>query len=145
MEPSAPVNSSTYRVPPRPWMVAHDNSRIFSNTVDPFDWLTPSTLEKARIKSYLDYILSGCTQNSLVSAKSMANPWQRPHLLLASSIRPSRSYLAYGACSHQERLSTTLRVAALGVVLFFCPTHGNPATMLAFFPNKFRPARSSCG
>jgi hypothetical protein len=30
-------------------------------------------LEKARIKSYLDYILSGCTQNSLVSAKK---EWQ---------------------------------------------------------------------
>jgi hypothetical protein len=27
----------------------------------------------------------------------------------------------------------------------FCPTHGKPATMLAFFPNKSRPARSGCG
>jgi hypothetical protein len=36
-EPSAPSYSATYRVPPRPWMVARDSSRIFSNAVDPFD------------------------------------------------------------------------------------------------------------
>jgi hypothetical protein len=28
-EPSAPANPSTYRVPPRPWMVARDSSCIF--------------------------------------------------------------------------------------------------------------------
>jgi hypothetical protein len=45
-EPSVPANSSAYRVPPRPSMVARDSSRIFSNTADPFDWPTPSTLER---------------------------------------------------------------------------------------------------
>jgi hypothetical protein len=29
-EPSAPANPSTYQVPPRPWMVTRDSSRIFS-------------------------------------------------------------------------------------------------------------------
>jgi hypothetical protein len=35
---------------------------------------------KARIKSYLDYILSGCTQNSLVPAERTAAPRQTPAL-----------------------------------------------------------------
>jgi hypothetical protein len=34
---------------------------------------------------------------------------------------------------------TTPGVDALGVVLFFCLKHGNPATMLAFFPNSLNP------
>jgi hypothetical protein len=36
----------SFRVPPRLSMVARDSSRTFSNTVDPFDWPTPSTLER---------------------------------------------------------------------------------------------------
>jgi hypothetical protein len=31
------------------------------------------------------------------------------------------------------------QVGALGVVLFFCLTHGNSAMMLAFFPNSLDP------
>jgi hypothetical protein len=45
-EPSAPSNSSTYRFPPQPWMVARDNSRIFPNITDPFDWFIPSLLDE---------------------------------------------------------------------------------------------------
>jgi hypothetical protein len=36
-EPSAPANSSAYRVSLQPRMVARDSSRIFSNRVDPLD------------------------------------------------------------------------------------------------------------
>jgi hypothetical protein len=54
---------------------------------------------QARMKSYLDYILSGGTQNSHVFAKRMAKPRQRPHLLLTSPICPPGSYTAYGARS----------------------------------------------
>jgi hypothetical protein len=44
MEASAPLLLSTTRFLPRPWMVARH--RIYSNKIDPFDWLTPSTLER---------------------------------------------------------------------------------------------------
>jgi hypothetical protein len=43
-EASAPLFLSTTRFLPRPWMVAR--RRIYSNKIDPFDWLTPSTLER---------------------------------------------------------------------------------------------------
>jgi hypothetical protein len=36
-EASAPFIPSTNRLPPRPWMVARDSSRIYSNKIDPFD------------------------------------------------------------------------------------------------------------
>jgi hypothetical protein len=36
-------------------------------------------------------------------------------------------------------ISTTPRVAALGVALFFCHKHSSHAMMLALFPNKFDP------
>jgi hypothetical protein len=45
----------------------------------------------------------------------------------------SRSALIRGATS------TTPRVGALGVVLFFCLTHGSSAMMLAIFPNSLDP------
>jgi hypothetical protein len=45
-KPSAPSNFSTYRFPPRPWMVARDSSRIFPNIIDPFDWFIPSLLDE---------------------------------------------------------------------------------------------------
>jgi hypothetical protein len=48
------------------------------------------------------------SEQSCFCQKRVANPRRRPHLLLASLIRPSGSYLAYGARSQQERLSTTL-------------------------------------
>jgi hypothetical protein len=60
---------------------------------------------KARIKSHLDYILSGCTQNSHIFAKRMAKTRQRPHLLLTSSIHPSGSHSAYGARSQAGAIS----------------------------------------
>jgi hypothetical protein len=44
-------------------------------------------------------------------------------------------------CDNTKYLSatTTSRVDALGVVSFFCLTHGSPATALAFFPNNLDP------
>jgi hypothetical protein len=45
-EASAPSSIFTNRSPPWPWMVALDSSRIYSNKIDPFDWLTPNTLER---------------------------------------------------------------------------------------------------
>jgi hypothetical protein len=36
-EASAPFIPSTNRLLPRPWMVARDSSRIYSNKIDPFD------------------------------------------------------------------------------------------------------------
>jgi hypothetical protein len=45
MEASAPFTSSTNRLPPRPWMVARDSSRIYPNKIDPFDWFIPSLLD----------------------------------------------------------------------------------------------------
>jgi hypothetical protein len=45
----------------------------------------------------------------------------------------SRSALIWGATS------TTPRVGALGVVLFFCLTHGSSVMTLAFFPNNLDP------
>jgi hypothetical protein len=59
---------------------------------------------KARMKSYLDYILSGRNQGSFVSAKSTADPRRCPYLLSTSSIRLSGSYLTCGARSYEERL-----------------------------------------
>jgi hypothetical protein len=44
-EASALFISSTNRLPPRPWMVAHDSSHIYPNKIDPFDWLIPSLLD----------------------------------------------------------------------------------------------------
>jgi hypothetical protein len=44
--PSAPPKSSTYRFPPRPWMVARDSSRIFPNIIDSFNWFIPSLLDE---------------------------------------------------------------------------------------------------
>jgi hypothetical protein len=45
----------------------------------------------------------------------------------------SRSALTRGATS------TTPRVSALGVVSFFCLTHGSSVMMLAIFPNSLEP------
>jgi hypothetical protein len=44
-EALAPFISSTTRLPPRPWMVAHDSSRIYPNKIDLFDWFIPSLLD----------------------------------------------------------------------------------------------------
>jgi hypothetical protein len=41
---SAQLLLSTTRFLPRPWMVAR--RRIYSNKINPFDWLTPSMLER---------------------------------------------------------------------------------------------------
>jgi hypothetical protein len=43
-EASAPLLLSMTRFLLRPWMVARH--RIYSNKIDLFDWLTPSTLER---------------------------------------------------------------------------------------------------
>jgi hypothetical protein len=43
-EASAPLLLSTTQFLPRPWMVARQ--RIYSNKIDPFDWFTPSMLER---------------------------------------------------------------------------------------------------
>jgi hypothetical protein len=78
-EPSAPTNPSTYRVPPRPWMVARDSSRIFFSRHSRSARLAYTQYAgKARIKRYLDYILSSCTPNSLVSAKKNGKPAAPP-------------------------------------------------------------------
>jgi hypothetical protein len=39
MDPSVPFKSSTNQLPPQPWMVARDSSRIFPNKIDLFDGL----------------------------------------------------------------------------------------------------------
>jgi hypothetical protein len=44
-DPSAPFKSSTNRLPPRPWIVACDSSRIFPNKIDPFVWFISSLLD----------------------------------------------------------------------------------------------------
>jgi hypothetical protein len=58
----------------------------------------------ARMKSYLDYILSRCTQGSFIFATNTADSRRRPHLLPTSLIRPSGSYITCGARSHEERV-----------------------------------------
>jgi hypothetical protein len=58
------------------------------------------------------------SEQSCFCQKRMASSRRCPHLLLASLIRPSGSYLAYGARSQRERSSTTLRGILLGVVPF---------------------------
>jgi hypothetical protein len=77
-EPSAPTNPSTYRVPLRPWMVGRDSSRIFFRHSRSAQLAYTQYAGKARIKRYLDYILSSCTQNSLVSAKKNGKPAAPP-------------------------------------------------------------------
>jgi hypothetical protein len=59
-------------------MVARDSSCIFPNIIDPFDWFIPSLLDELVQKSYLNYILSGGTQGSLVSAKEHGRPAATP-------------------------------------------------------------------
>jgi hypothetical protein len=44
-EASALFIPSTTRLPPRPWMVARDSNRIYSNKIVPFDWFIPSLLD----------------------------------------------------------------------------------------------------
>jgi hypothetical protein len=44
-EALAPFISSTNRLPPRPWMVARDSSRIYPNKINPFAWVIPSLLD----------------------------------------------------------------------------------------------------
>jgi hypothetical protein len=94
--------------------------------------------------SHFDYISSHCTPCSPVFCPNTARP-AATTALAPNKLDPSGSYLACGARSQQERFSTTLRVVALEVVSFSCPTHDNSVTMLAFFPIKFRPARPSRG
>jgi hypothetical protein len=144
-EPSAPANSSAYRS-----LATTPDGHATAVAFSPTQSIRSTSLitirwKRLAQKSYLAYILSGCTQNSLVSAKKngkfVAPPAPAPCKLDPSvRVLPSlRSTLTAGATFDYTP------VAALGVVSFFCPTHGNPATMLAFLPNKFKPARSSRG
>jgi hypothetical protein len=56
----------------------------------------------ARMKSYLDYILSRCTQGSFIFAINTADPRRCPRWLPMSTDRLSGSYLIPGARSFEE-------------------------------------------
>jgi hypothetical protein len=98
-------------------LVAHDAGA--TAVCDPFDWPTPSTLERLAYRATSTTFRVAALRTVLFLPKRMASSRRCPHLLLASLIRPSGSYLAYGARPQRERPSTTFQGIALGVVPFF--------------------------
>jgi hypothetical protein len=93
----------------------------------------------ARMKSYLDYILSHCTQGSFIFCHKNGRPVVMP-AFAPNEFDPLPRFLPISWSALIRRAtSTTSRVDALRVVLFLCLKHGIPAMMLAFFPNSLDP------
>jgi hypothetical protein len=89
MVPSAPPKFSTYRSPPRPWMVACDSSRIFPNIIDPFDWFIPSLLDELvqRAASTTSCVVAPRVVSSLPRARHTSGD-ARIHSQQVRSVRP---------------------------------------------------------
>jgi hypothetical protein len=77
-EASAPFMLFTNRLPPRPWMVAHDKGRSYSNKDRSVQLVYTQFVGWARMKSYFDYILSRCTQGSFIFCQKHGRPAAMP-------------------------------------------------------------------